>query len=70
MAKDFDAAFRTMPCCLVGSACSDATSLDELLDCAQTELDLYEEGQDGTDDWSRRDANSVRRFLEKWRPSR
>jgi len=54
-----------LPACLTGSACDDAKSLGEMRDAAQTELDLYEERQDGWDSWTPADALAVRRWLAR-----
>lgn len=61
---EFKAAFRSMHMGMVGCcAADDARTMDELISAVRTELDLTEEGQDGT---SRRNLKPLRNWLKKW----
>lgn len=62
-----DSLKRSMPLCLVGSSCDDATSIAELAALAETELDLIDEGQDGTEDCTPADRREILRFLRRCR---
>lgn len=62
MPTNFSKLFRSMPIVLVGSGCDDATTTEELLDCAQTQVDIAEEGNnDGA--MSPAETKTVRRWI-------
>jgi hypothetical protein len=67
MMKDSKAKFRKMfaelPDCMTGSAADDAQTAEDLISVCRTQLDLIEEGQDGTED---DDPDAIRAWLEKW----
>jgi len=51
------------PNCLYGSCCDDAHDDAELIHLVRGELDLIEEGQDGTEHFTRREIAEIRRWL-------
>ena len=55
----------TYPLCLIGGCIDDVTTDAEIIHCARIQLDLIEEGQDGTEEYTRRDITEIRRFLHK-----
>ena len=55
------------PSCLVGGHVDDARDDAELIHLVRIELDLIEEGQDGTQHYTRRDLATIRRWLQKRR---
>ena len=62
----------TIPPCLygsedrAGSGIDDCNCLSDALLNARTELDLIAEGQDGTARYTKRDVNSIRKWIERW----
>lgn len=54
-------AIRRMPLCLVGCL-DDAETINDLWWLVRIELDLIEEGQDGTD-YSRQEVTAIRNYL-------
>ncbi len=51
------------PACLVGGPGDDAKTDSELVDVTQTQLDLIDEGQDGTEHYTKREIAAIRRWL-------
>lgn len=53
-----------VPPCLLGDIC-DARTLEEAVHLAVIQLDLIEEGQDGTGDYTPADVKRIRRWIAK-----
>ncbi len=51
------------PACIVGYV-DDAKDEGELIHSVRTELDLIEEGQDGTEEYTPREVAAIRRWLK------
>lgn len=47
------------------SAADDAQTPEEVIHMVRCELDLIEEGQDGTEDYTRQDISSIKKFLKR-----
>jgi hypothetical protein len=62
MTMTFEKAFQDLPLCLIGSV-DDPKTLDDLRWAALIQLDLIEEGQDGT---FAKDAPPIRRWLARY----
>lgn len=56
------------PTCLVGGPVDDAASDKELLHLVRIQLDLIEEGQDGTEGYSRREVTAIKQWLRNPNP--
>ncbi len=57
------------PLCCIGGSVDDARTNDEVVDCVQSELDLINEGQDGTEEYTRREVTGIRRWLRRHQPA-
>ncbi len=63
MKDNFKQAFNDLPMCLVGGGADDATTMEDLVSLARIQLDLIEEGQDGTEE---DDPDAIKAWLKKW----
>jgi len=59
----FEQMFADLPDCLIGGGCDDATDPEEMIHLAKVQLDLIEEGQDGTEE---DDPDAIRKWLKRW----
>lgn len=56
---------QTIPTCLIGGSIDDAKTLDEAIHLAKIDLDLIEEGQDGTEEYTRGDVRDIRKWIKR-----
>jgi glutathione S-transferase len=61
--SDFEKAMSDLPICMVGALMGDEKTIGDLVYACQVQLDLIEEGQDGTEE---DDPKAIRRWLKKW----
>ena len=59
----FKQARADIPPSLVGGCADDARTMGELIHAARIQLDLIEEGQDGTEEDN---PDEIRKWLKKW----
>ena len=59
----FKDAFKKLPMCLVGADDGSVKTITDLWHLARIQLDLYDEGQDGTEDMTAKDVGALRKYM-------
>lgn len=64
--SNYEKALASVPVAAVGDV--DGNTLEDIVACIETQIDLIEEGQDGAENYTRRDVAAMKRWVAKWKP--
>lgn len=65
--ENYKKAFQSCPTnCNAGFDWIGMPTIGDLVSCMETELDLIEEGQDGAEEYTKRDIAAMKRWIKKW----